>query len=56
VKPSPLVSVYRDGNTWRWTCRLPLCCQSDWRGRHRDALTDAQGHLNGHARFGLQRR
>ena len=54
----PPVFVAKDETgtpVWRWTCRVPNCGGHDWAGRHADALADALGHLDTHARFGFHR-
>ena len=50
------VAVFRKDDTWTWMCRVPLCGQSEWRGRHVDALADAHRHLRGHSEFGFGKR
>lgn len=54
LNPPPL-AVYKDGQTWRWTCRAPSCCRSEWRGRHQEALRDGVRHLDEHRQFGFKR-
>jgi hypothetical protein len=51
----PPVFVFKDKdvNVWRWTCRQ--CSQSEWRGRHDEALSDAQKHIRSHESFGFKR-
>lgn len=49
------IAVYKDGNSWDWQCRVPMCCQRDWTHRQRDAYAEAERHLKTHATFGFSR-
>jgi hypothetical protein len=58
TSPQPMlpIAVFRKDDTWSWLCRIPLCGQSEWRGRHVDALADAHKHLRSHREFGFGKR
>lgn len=55
VRPPARTFVAKDGTVWRWTCRVPLCGATDWRGRVDEANRDATEHLGKHAQFGIRR-
>lgn len=55
MRPPARTFVAKDGSVWRWTCRVPLCGATDWRGRVDEANRDAAEHLGKHARFGIRR-